>query len=487
LNKQIRAVGFLMLILFGVVFVNLTWLQLGRAEQLANHPSNTRLLLKEYALERGAIRSVNGDTLAVSVPTPDEQLKSLRTYPKAELFAHVTGYYSIRYGRERLERSYNEELTGEGGVVTMQDLGDRLLGKGKKGDTLVLSIDTSVQEAATAALAGRKGAVVALDPVSGQVLAMVSSPSFDPNQLSQHSPQGQQDAWVALNQDEENRRLVNRAARGTYPPGSTFKVITAAAALENGIGASTSFPAAREYQPAQTDRVIRNFGGSTCGGDMVDALTVSCNTYFARLAAEMPAGILEETAANFGFTETPPLDISSVASRMPDSDDLKSPAFRALSSIGQYSVAATPLQMALVAAGIANGGKVPAPKLVKQIEDARGKVVQQTSPETWKEAVSPATAGAIKDMMVNVAASGTARAAALPGVKVAAKTGTAQTGEAGDESIAWTIAFAPADNPRIAVAVMVEGAGPGSDETGGRVAAPMVRQVLQAHQAAAGW
>lgn len=487
MNKQIRAVGFLMLILFGVVFLNLTWLQLGRAEELANHPSNTRLLLKEYALERGAIRSVNGDTLAVSVPTPEQQLKSLRTYPHGELFAHVTGYYSIRYGRERLERSYNEELTGKGGVVTMQDLGDRLLGKGQKGDTLVLSIDTAVQEAATAALGNRKGAVVALDPISGQVLAMVSTPSFDPNGLSQHSPEGQQDVWVALNQDEENRPLINRAARATYPPGSTFKVITAAAALENGIGAGTSFPSAREYQPAQTDRVIRNFGGSTCGGDMAAAMTVSCNTYFARLAAEMPAGILEETARNFGFTETPPLDISSVASRLPDEDDLESPAFRALTSIGQFSVAATPLQMALVAAGISNQGRVPAPKLVKQIEDARGAVVEQTSPETWKEAVSASTADTIKQMMVNVAASGTARAASLPGVDVAAKTGTAQTGEGGDESIAWTIAFAPADNPRIAVAVMVEGAGPGSDETGGRVAAPMVREVLQAHRNVAGW
>lgn len=487
MNKQIRAVGFLMLILFGVVFLNLTWLQLGRAEELANHPSNIRLLLKEYALERGAIRSVNGDTLAVSVPTPEQQLKSLRTYPEGELFAHVTGYYSVRYGRERLERSYNGALTGKGGVVTMQDLGDRLLGKGQKGDTLVLSIDTAVQQAATAALGNRKGAVVALDPISGQVLAMVSTPSFDPNGLSQHSPDGQQDVWVALNEDEENRPLINRAARATYPPGSTFKVVTAAAALENGIGAGTSFPSASEYQPAQTDRVIRNFGGSTCGGDMAAAMTVSCNTYFARLAAEMPAGILEETAANFGFTETPPLDISSVASRLPDGDDLKSPAFRALTSIGQFSVAATPLQMALVAAGISNQGRVPAPKLVKQIEDARGAVVEQTSPETWKEAVSASTADTIKQMMVNVAASGTARAAALPGVDVAAKTGTAQTGEGGDESIAWTIAFAPADNPRIAVAVMVEGAGPGSDETGGRVAAPIVRQVLQAHRDVAGW
>lgn len=487
MNRQIRVVGFTILILFGIVFVNLSWLQLGRAEDLANHPANTRLLLKEYALERGAIRSVNGDTLAISEPTPTEQLKSIRRYPEGPLFAHVTGYYSVRYGRERLERSYNEDLTGKGGVITMQDLGDRLLGKGQKGDTLVLSIDTSVQEAADSALAGRKGAVVALDPISGQILAFVSTPSFDPNTLSQHSAEGQQEAWVRLNEDEENRPLVNRAARGTYPPGSTFKVITAAAALENGIGVDTSFPASREYQPAQTDRVIRNFGGGNCGGDMRDAMRVSCNTYFARLAAEMPAGILEETAKAFGFTETPPLDISSVASRLPEDDELKSPAFRALSAIGQFSVAATPLQMALVAAGISNDGKVPAPKLVKQIEDARGAVVQQTSPEVWKEAVSAETANTIKEMMIDVAANGTARAAALPGVQIAAKTGTAQTGATGDDSIAWTIAFAPADSPRIAVAVMVEGSGPGSDETGGRVASPMVRQVLQAHRDVAGW
>lgn len=486
MNKQIRAIGFTMLILFGVVFVNLSWIQLVRAENLANHQRNTRLLLKEYALERGAIRSLDGQTLAISEPTPDSELKSIRRYPEGNLYAHATGYYSIRFGRDSLERLYNSELTGKGGVLTMQDLGDRLLGKGQKGDTLVLSIDSAVQQAALNALGNRKGAIVALDPVSGQILAMVSTPTFDPNPLSQHSAQGQQDAWQQLN-DDPDRPLLNRAARQTYPPGSTFKVVTAAAALEHGIGADTSFPATNEYHPQQTNRVIGNFGGSTCGGDMAAAMTVSCNTYFARLAAEMPAGELEETAKAFGFTETPPLDISAVASRLPEADDLRSPAFRALSAIGQHNVAATPLQMALVAAGIANGGNVPAPKLVKQIEDARGAVVQQTSPETWKRAVSAQTAGILKDMMVNVAARGTATAAAIPGVQVAAKTGTAQTGESGDDTLAWTIGFAPADAPRIAIAVVVEGTGPGGNETGGRLAAPMVREVIQAHRTAAGW
>lgn len=486
MNHQVRAIGYTMLLLFGLLFGNLTWLQLVRAESLANHQANTRLLLKEYALERGAIRSVNGDTLAISEPTPERELKSIRRYPKDEAFAHVTGYYSIRFGRSGLERAHNDDLTGEGGVVTMQDLGDRLLGKGQKGDTLVLSIDTSVQQTAVDALGNRQGAVVALDPLTGQILAMVSGPTFDPNELSQHSSEGQEEAWTRLTEDPENP-LLNRAARETYPPGSTFKVITAAAALENGLGPETSFPATSQYQPQQTNRQIGNFGGSTCGGDMAEAMRVSCNTYFARLAAEMPSGILEDTARAFGFTQTPPLDIDVVASRLPTDDELRSPAFRALSAIGQFSVAATPLQMALVSAAIANGGNVPVPQLVKQVEDARGAVVQQSRPEVWQRAVSSATAATLRSMMVEVAARGTARAASLPGVQVAAKTGTAQTGEEGEDTLAWTIAFAPADAPRIAVAVVVEGSGPGGNETGGRVAAPIVRQVMQAHRSAFGW
>ena len=486
MNKQIRTVGFAILILFGAVLLNLSWIQLVRADELANHGSNTRLLFKEYALERGAIRSIDGETLAISEPTPNAELKSLRRYPKSPLFAHTVGYYSIRFGRAGLERSYNEQLTGKGGVVTMQDLGDRLLGRGEKGDTLALSIDVSVQEAARDALAGRKGAVVALDPTTGQVLAMYSSPSFDPNPLSQHSSEGQEQAWTSLN-DDPDRPLLNRASVSTYPPGSTFKIIAAAAALEIGQGTDTSFPEMKEYQPEQTDRTIGNFGDSTCGGDMRTAFRVSCNTYFAQLGAELPAGALEDTAKAFGFTEAPPLDIRTAVSRLPTEDQLKSPAFRALSSIGQFNVAATPLQMALVAAGIANDGNVPVPKLVKQIEDARGAVAEQTRPEIWKRAVSPQTASIIKEMMVSVVENGTARAAAIPGVSVAAKTGTAQTGEAADETLAWTVAFAPADSPRIAIAVVVEGSGPGGNETGGRIAAPMVRQVLEAHRSVAGW
>lgn len=486
MNRQIRRVAYAVLIMFGAVFINLNWIQLVTAEKLANHPSNTRLLLKEYAIERGFIESSDGQPLARSQKTPEAALKFLRVYEKGPLFAHAVGYYSIRFGRGALERSYNDELTGSGGVITMQDLGDRLLGAGEKGDILTLSIDSRVQQAASDALAGRRGAIIALDPVSGQVLAMVSTPSFDPNPLSQHSSQGQEQTWNAL-QADASKPMLNRTTASTYAPGSTFKLLTAAAALESGRGVETSYPSAKTYRPPQTDKEIGNFGGSTCGGDMAASLRVSCNTYFAQLGVEVGGEKLNEIARKFGFTETPPLDIRSVVSKMPSEKDLRSPAFAAQSAIGQYNVAATPLQMALVAAGIANGGKVPVPKIVKQIRDARGDVVEQADAEIWKEAISKETAQTLRELMVSVVESGTGRNAAIPGVRIAGKTGTAQVGAAGDDTLSWFVAFAPADAPRIAIAVVVEGAGDPRNETGGRLAAPMAKRVLEAHRSASGW
>ncbi|HEX2259515.1 MAG TPA: penicillin-binding transpeptidase domain-containing protein, partial [Actinomycetota bacterium] len=264
-------------------------------------------------------------------------------------------------------------------------------------------------------------------------------------------------------------------------------VITAAAALENGMTTDKSFAASGGYQAPQTDRVIRNFGGGTCGGDMVDALRVSCNTYFAQLGAEVGGAALADTARAFGFTEEPPLDIRAAAAKLPSNEDLRSPAFAALSAIGQFNVAASPLQMALVAAGIANEGNVPSPKLVRQIEDARGGLLDQSRAEVWKRAVSADTAETIKEMMVGVVEGGTARATAVPGVRVAAKTGTAQSGATGEDTLSWTIAFAPADSPRIAVAVVVEGRESASNETGGRIAAPIVKAVLDAHRSVGRW
>ncbi|MEO7803780.1 MAG: penicillin-binding transpeptidase domain-containing protein [Actinomycetota bacterium] len=486
MNSQIRRVGLVVLVMFGVLFVNLNYIQLVKAEKLANHPRNRRLLLAEYAIERGAILSADQITLARSEPTPKAALKYLRTYDTAELFAHAVGYYSVRFGREGLERTHNKELSGKGGVLTIQDIGDRFLKGTELGDTLILSLDSRVQRAALESLDGHKGAIVALDPITGQVLAMVSLPSFNPNPLSQHSSTGQEETYRSLLAHDDDP-LVNRATRRTYPPGSTFKLVTAIAALQNGRGVDTTFPATEAYTPAQTSTSIRNFGGANCGGSMAEAMRDSCNTYFARLGAELPKGALEETATALGFTQVPPIDLPALASELPTTAQLKSPAFAAQSAIGQFEVAATPLQMALVAAAIANGGKVPEPQLVREVQDARGAVVKQTKPRVWRDAFSKETADALKQMMIAVVDSGTGRSASISGVKVAGKTGTAQAGTEGSGTFAWFVAFAPADAPRIAIAIVVEGAGDPKNETGGRLAAPMAKKVLEAHRRIAGW
>ena len=489
MNRQIRKIAFFILILFGAVFLRLNWIQLAQAERLASDERNKRLLVKEYAIERGAMLSSDAQTLAQSEPRPGSELKYLRVYPKTSLFGHVTGYYSVRFGRAGLERGYNDVLTGETGVITMREIADRLTGEGRKGDTLQLTIDTRVQQAALDALVstGRKGAIFALDPVNGEVIALVSNPPFDPNPLSQHDATGQQDTWKALNAHPD-RPLLNRTSRESYPPGSTFKVLTAAAALENGFGTETTYESAKEYQPPQTDKKIGNFGGGSCGGKMPDAFRVSCNTYFARLGAELSGEAMENTARAFGFEEVPPLEVGSSKSRMPSSDELGSPAFRAQAAIGQFQVSATPMQMALVAAGVAHGGQVMRPRLVREIQDFRGQTRDQTDSEMWKQAIRQDTADTLKQMMVSAVESGTGTRARIAGVSVAGKTGTAQTGRPDDSTHAWFIGFAPADSPsRIAVAVIVESGGQGSDETGGRIAAPLAKIVIEAHRAAAGW
>lgn len=486
MNRQIRIIGLLALGMFGVAFINLNWVQLVNAEHLANNPANVRVILKEYAIARGPILSGDEKTVALSVKTPTETLKYLRTYPEGPVFAHVSGYYSYVYGRAQLEATYNKDLTGQSGVLTMQSLSDQLLGGTQQGNTVVTTINDQLQKAAAQALGTHKGAVVALDPTTGAILAMVSSPSYDPTTISGHDPNADAAAWKAL-QADPGKPMLNRAASQTYPPGSTFKVITAAAALQNGLGVNTSYPAAGQFLPAQTNMPIKNFGNEICGGDMTQALTQSCNVYFARLATQLPPGALAKTARDFGFGEAPPLDIGDVPSRLPTDADLKSPAFAAQSAIGQYNVAGTPLQMALVAAGIANQGKIMTPRLVKEVRDPQGNVIKSKPPSLWKTAVPPDVAATLTTLMEGVVASGTGTAAQIPGVKVAGKTGTAQNAT-GQAPHAWFISFAPADAPKIAVAVLVENGGNlGSEATGGRLSAPIAQQVMVADRQVRGW
>ena len=486
MNRQIRIIGLIALVLFGVTFVNLNWVQLVNAQHLADNPANVRVILKEYAIARGPILSGDEKTVAASVKTPTETLKYLRTYPEGPSYADVSGYYSYVYGRAQLEATYNKDLTGQGGGLTMQSLSDQLLGGTQQGNTVVTTINDQLQKAAAQALGTHKGAVVALDPTTGAILAMVSSPSYDPSTISSHDPNADAAAWKAL-QADPGKPMLNRSTSQTYPPGSTFKVITAAAALENGLGVNTSYAPAGQFLPAQTTSPIKNFGNEVCGGNMTEALTQSCNVYFARLATQLPAGALAKTARDFGFGEAPPLDIGDVASRLPTDADLKSPAYVAQSAIGQYNVAATPLQMALVAAGIANQGKIMTPRLVKEVRDPQGNVIRSIPPALWKTAVSPDVAATLTSLMEGVVDSGTGTAAQIPGVRVAGKTGTAQNAT-GQAPHAWFISFAPADAPKIAVAVLIENGGNlGSEATGGRLSAPIAQQVMVADRQVRGW
>lgn len=485
MNRQIRMVGLAVLVMFGALFVNLNWIQILSAERLANDPANTRVLLREHSIARGAILSADLSVLAQSRPTPKEALKFLRVYDTGALFGHVTGFYSVRFGRTGLESEYNDSLIGKGGVLTIQDLDDRLSG-GRRGDDVVISINSIVQKAAAESLGARRGAVVALDPITGQVLAMYSSPTFDPNPLSQHSQSIQGEIWTALNADT-NKPLLNRATSATYAPGSTFKLITAAAAIENGKGSETSFPPAKSYQPPQTDKSIGNFGGSTCGGNMAEALRTSCNVYFARLGAELPEGVLEKTARSFGFGEVPDIDTAAAASKLPSTSALRSPAFAAQSAIGQFDVAATPLSMAIVASVIANRGALVATRLGAEVRDARGAVLTKTRSIVLRQAIDPETAATLTRMMIEVVKSGTGKAAAISGIEVAGKTGTAQAGVQGERSLAWFVGFAPASGPRIAIAVLVESDEDSSNETGGRIAAPIAKKLIETHRTAARW
>lgn len=476
MNRQIGRLAAVTFLLFGALFVNLNVITLLQADELANHPSNRRLILQEYSIERGPI--VAGEqAIARSVPT-DGQYAYLRTYPDGPLYAHVTGYYSILLQRSGLERALNEELTGRSTEVVAQNLGELLGGSERPGNAVELSIEPSVQAAARSALDGREGAVVAIDPRTGAVLASYANPTFDPNPLSGHDPRVINDTWQTLN-DRDDRPLVDRTRAETYPPGSTFKLVVAAAALESGLEPSTLFPDEGVYDVPQTRSDIGNFSGGDCAdGDEIslsDAMRVSCNTVFARLGVELGEDAVRNQAERFGFNRTPPYELSVARSVFPDDLDIPS---LAQSAIGQRDVRATPLEMAMLAGSIANGGQLMRPHLVDAVRDPDGRqlrgpdIGRWTGPPSSGLPMSPRTAHQLRGMMLAVVNSGTGTAARIDGVEVGGKTGTAQTGT---DPVAWFVGFA---GEEVAIAVVVPDAG--ANATGGAVAAPIARTVLSA-------
>ena len=480
MNERIRRTGIGLLVLFGVLLAQLTYLQVVAADRLSSHAGNIRAVLRDYAAPRGAIITTEERVVARSEPVNTE-FRFRREYPTGPLFAHTAGFFSFTFGASGVEQQYNRDLAGRTEDLQFRNLGDVLLGKEQTG-TVVLTLRNDVQEAAMEALGDRTGAVVALDPATGAVLALASTPSFDPSPLADHDQGVVREAWNTFTSDPDQPMLA-RAWRERYPPGSTFKVVTAAVALDAGVSEpDRAYPELRELDLPLTDRVIRNFGGSTCGGTLAESFRRSCNTTFAQVGLDLGEELVSGVRA-FGLGEEIPFDLvpGPVRSEAPEAGtfEREQPRF-AQAAIGQGPISVSPLQMALVVAGIANGGVIMEPRVMEEIRDIDGRVVERSVPKQWRRALSVETAEAVGRMMVSVVASGTGTRAQVPGVEVAGKTGTAQVGP-GQDPHAWFVAYAPADDPRVAVAVIVEHGGElGSEATGGRVAAPVAKAVIEA-------
>lgn len=476
MNRQIRRVAAVLMALFGMLFLRLNWLQVVRRDELANDPRNTRVAVRDFSRPRGQIISADGTVLAKSVPSSDA-FERQRQYPTGDLFGHITGFFSFSYGQTGVERSYGDELAGRD--LGFRNLKDVLVERTATGDVR-LTLDKNLQQLARDALGQKRGSVVLLDATNGAVLAEWSYPSYDPNALAGHDQKAVQGAYQLLNA-APNKPLQAKTYQETFPPGSTFKVITSAAAIErNPDVAARVYPVLKELDLPQTTRTLPNFGGETCGGGIADLLRVSCNTGFGQMGLDLGAETLFAEAQDFGFNERIPIDLPAAArSVFPPPEEFKQnlPAL-AKSAIGQESVRATPLQMALVAAGIVNGGSIMKPHVLQEIKDNDGETIRAYEPSEWRRATSPEVAQQLRDLMINVAERGTGTRAKVPGAIIGGKTGTAQT--TGNNAHAWFIGFGDANGRKLAVSVIVESQPEVSEATGGRVAAPIAGQMLKA-------
>lgn len=485
MNRQIAKLGIALLVCYLALFVQLNNVTIFGAERLRDHPSNVRELRRDFGGPRGTILTADGAVVARSEENPPgSEYEMFRTYPEGDLFAHVVGYWALNHGSTGVERTYNDELAGRTLDLSFRDLGDLFVERDRVGD-VTLTLRSDVQQVARDSLGDRRGSVVALDPRTGEIFAMWSNPSYDPNLIANQDFAAAAEAFNAID-STPGKPLLAKTYRDIFFPGSTFKVVTAAAGIEEGDVTATepTYPVLDGYVPPQTSRPLRNFGGSSCGGDLLTVLRVSCNTAFAQMAIDVgPEGMIA-TAEDFGFNEKPPIDLpNAAAARFPTDFDQNLPAL-AQSGIGQFEVAATPLQMALVAASVANDGVIMTPHVMDNVRDDEGTVVDRYEPGEWRRAVDSGTAALLREAMLGVVneSGGTARGLAIAGYEVGGKTGTAELSTESPSAHAWIIGFAgpPGEDPTVAVAVLVEGTSGVPDEnTGGRVAGPIARAVLE--------
>ncbi len=470
MNRPIRGVAVVTMVMFTALLVNLSYLYLGQQSYLNERPENRRVADARFAQDRGPIMVANSP--AAKSEQVKDRYKFQRSYPNGKLYAPVTGFYSYHYGTSALESSYSAALSGVDDSQFLTRLINLASGATPRGGTLETTLDPKAQKAAWNALNGRKGAVVAIDTETGAIKALVSYPSYDPNELASHDLDATVAAWKRLNADPD-KPMANRASREIYPPGSTFKLVVTAAALDAGMKADTEVDASPFKLPGST-RVI----SGRCGGTKITlsrALQVSCNPAFARLGVKLGADALQAQAEKFGFGTKFLTEVGSSASRFPTELD---GAQTAMSAIGEFEVAASPLQMAMVAAAIANDGIAMKPYIVERVLDAELRVTSQTRPQQQTTALSAENAAALRQMMVAVVESGTGYRAQISGVTVGGKTGTAHSDNE-RRPYAWFTGWA--DDPSVAVCAFVEDAEiPATDIAGGAVAAPIVKAVIEA-------
>ncbi|WP_127791761.1 penicillin-binding protein 2 [Agromyces sp. LHK192] len=480
MNRELKRVTIVVLVMFLTLFGASSVIQVAQASNLAADPRNSRTLYESYSVERGPIL-VAGSPVAFSQPS-DDDYKFQRVYANGPLYAPVTGFIPINGEPTGLERSLNSYLSGQSSTQFFDQLNRLISGQDPMGASVEVAIDPVAQQAAWDALGDYTGAVIVTEPATGRVLAMVTKPTYDPNALAVHDGDAVEATYQTL-VDDPMDPLFNRATGGDMnPPGSVFKLVVTAAALESGrYTPDSTFPNPGTYTLPGSSSVVRNSGGGTCGGGaevtLATALRLSCNIPFAELGVELGDTAIREQAEKFGFNSEFLIPTETAVSVYPRGLD---DAQTALSAFGQGEVRATPLQMAMVSAAIANGGIVMNPNLVDAITAPDFRPIEEFEASEFRRAISEQTASTMTEMMVNGVENGAASNARIDGVSVAGKTGTAENGE-DDPYTLWFTGFAPADDPQYAITVLVEdGGGLGQEGYGNLIAAPIAQQVLEA-------
>ncbi|QJC21143.1 penicillin-binding transpeptidase domain-containing protein [Arcanobacterium buesumense] len=476
MNLAIKKLSAIIIVMFVTLMSAVTYIQFFAAPSLNADARNVRTLWREYGTDRGPI-IVAGQPVVTSEAYNDEY-KFLRTYHQPELYAAITGYFSTTFNSMTgLEREENSVLGGSDSTLFTQRIEQLITGRQPQGGAVSLTIDPQVQQAAWDALGDQRGAVVAIEPATGKILALVSKPTYDPNLLAARDGASANDSWNNLNNDPR-RPLINRALGGDlYPPGSVFKIVTAAAMIENlGLTADSLVDAPASFTPPGTTHEIFNPYKQQCGDGsgqvpFATAVAESCNTPFAIGGTQVGAEKMVAMATAFGFNQDLTVPLAVTPSKFPYPDDT---AALAMDSFGQRDVNVSPLQMAMVSAAVANHGTLMKPYLVDQTMTADLGVLSETQPTQFSTPISSTTADILRSMMIGVVNNGTGANAGLSNVQIAGKTGTAEIGSDG-EAHAWFIGFDATESPKVALAVLVE-----SGQSGAKVAAPIAKEVFNA-------